>query len=128
MWIKINSDEIKTNLHSKIKSGQKTRIIASALLSTVFSSLYGYGLLISRSHVAANSDVGNFSWRRFVIGFVVMFPISYWLGKIFVRADVDDSVNLTVCIKCEKKSSGDDGATCSCGGEICSLARVKWID
>ena len=128
MWIKISDEEIEEKIKSKITSGKKVRWITSLMISLGISAMSGFGVLVSKSYIHTNSNAGHFSLRRFLLGFVVVFPIVYWLGRMFVKTEVNDSVNLTVCIMCERKSSGDNGATCSCGGELCSLARVKWVD
>ena len=120
MWVTKSQSEVVRERHS---SAQRRAFVAGLIIFVLFSidTKVGYRKWAAEFHPITWNDY--FHKIPLLVGISVgVYIVAFlYFRKFNIQAG-------SMCMKCEKTFSDTKSLTCECGGQICPVVQLKWVE
>ena len=130
MWIPRTPEEVtKWHIATQREARMHGWLIAGLVWLILTAILAGGWIAGGRAGVIAQDSVaGGSFWSRFPIFAIAGLPVAYFLYRRESRRELANSLQMTICPKCETAGEGNAEVTCGCGGIYVLQSTVRWTD
>jgi len=129
MWISRTPEEVAKWNAAAAREARTHGFFVAGLSWLGITVVLAGGWIASRWGVAAQDSVaGGSFWSRFPIFAVLGLPFAYWFFRRESRSELERSLHMTICPKCDTAGEGDAEADCDCGGAFVLQSSVRWAD
>ncbi len=130
MWIARTQEEV-TKWHAATKREARSAgwLIAGLSWLGITALLAGGWIVGGRAgFITENSVAAGSFWSRFPIFAIAGLPVAYWLFRRESARELESSMQMSICPKCEATGEGNAGTPCECGGSYVRQSTVRWVD